>query len=220
MMFEAYGGTNYGSLLRLSSKVHFSQRGANSAFVEVWEQGPVSGVVWYTKQISTYVFELWVSTDGYASDFRVELRSRSRWTSSFLMDSISVSPPSGLTTANVLVHRDTTQLDISPFRVGENNFNFASGWSGYYSSGWSGVVVARTGLIVSISGACQKSGSWSTGETMFTVPNNQMFLPYRQMQGVNCQFLASDSNNPPWRVVTASPGSTATSFSLTYIAYV
>jgi microcystin-dependent protein len=93
VLLSVYGGSNYGSLNRTSASVLFLQRGDNSVKVTVSEYG--AKLQYYTKQISTYVFELWVRQDSYGSEMTVVLNEA--YGGLFLVDSITSNLPAGLT---------------------------------------------------------------------------------------------------------------------------
>lgn len=47
---------------------------------------------------------------------------------------------------------------------------YGSSWAGYTSGGWTAAAFRRVGGSVFLAGVSQKSASWSSGETVYTMP--------------------------------------------------
>jgi hypothetical protein len=75
---EWLGGHNIGTTQAYRATVDIWNRGAGNVSVVLNESGfvsPIHSPVWYTKEISSYVFELWVKTPAYRALADVRLQS-------------------------------------------------------------------------------------------------------------------------------------------------
>jgi len=103
IIFDFNGGGNFGTISKYSAKVHVGQRGDNLVQVEVFENGEISGsILWYTEQISTYVFNVWVSLPVYHGP--IQLQVLSEWNGTVVYDSATTNLPSGLDDTTIRVY--------------------------------------------------------------------------------------------------------------------
>jgi hypothetical protein len=75
---EWFGGHNIGTTQAYRATVDIWQRGDNNISVTLNESGwtgTTTSPIWYTRQISTYVFELWVKTPAFRAIADVRLQS-------------------------------------------------------------------------------------------------------------------------------------------------
>lgn len=216
ILMDFYGGSSRMTDTEYSARIHFRQRKSNSAKVEIWEFG-VSQVTWYLRPISEFSFELWVKAPAYDDSHALIPASTTYEYGSqvqVFMDSNTTTAPSEITQTGVIVHPDLRQFDRDPFQVGSNGFTWASGWSNYNASDWTGVWVTREGNLVTINGSAGKSGSYGGQDTVFNVPEG--WRPARQIQGYGAQLVGSGTGQVPTRVIPGNAGSTAFSFMLVY----
>lgn len=96
LIFEFNGGGNYDQQQAYSAKIHVVQRGSNNISVEVFDDNAilVSPPLWYSRQISTFVFEIWVGLTAYHAP--VQIQPLMKWNGSFVYDNITSTQPSGL----------------------------------------------------------------------------------------------------------------------------
>lgn len=111
IVFDFSGGQNYGGLYNYSATVMLSQRGADLASLDVYEDTEFnSGIVWYTRKISAYVFEIWVKLPAYAGPTKVD--PRQIWNATIFYSPDQTTAPSNLVTSNVYVHSPSTEVAI------------------------------------------------------------------------------------------------------------
>lgn len=111
LVFDFSGGQNFGGLYNYSATVMLSQRGADLASLDVYEDAEFnSGIVWYTRKISAYVFEVWVKLPAYAGPTKVE--PRQTWNATWFYSPDQTTAPSNLVTTNVYVHNPNSQVAV------------------------------------------------------------------------------------------------------------
>lgn len=89
---------DYGSLDRGTALISFTQRGSNGVQLKVWSWGMPGGtslVLFYTRQISTFVFELWMLNGMYLMNHGLKVLASTGCTVN--LDSNTTTAPSGLT---------------------------------------------------------------------------------------------------------------------------
>ena len=180
LIFDFYGASRISDLEKYSATVHVGQRGDNLLRVDVFEKGnALNKPVWYTKQVSTYGFEIWVFLVTYFDAVQVE--DRVSWQGVVTYDQEQTSLPAALTQSNVYVHRNdlltgTTAERNAHFGVPVGDpaivalanqkvqwFNTDTGWwESYYSRSDKAGLIAK-GLNPAYAG----SGWYPTGEGPF-----------------------------------------------------
>ncbi|WP_425836934.1 Gp37-like protein [Microbacterium sp. PA5] len=95
VLFDYFGGSNYGVLSRASGRAHFTQRGAGTGAVglQVWNYGATT-LRWFTKYTAEFNFELWLLLPSFAST--ITLRPGDVLFGELLFDSETTTAPSGL----------------------------------------------------------------------------------------------------------------------------
>ena len=110
MVIDFTGGQNFGQFYNYTATIHFNQSGADNIRADIYEETPYNtGIVWYTRKLSTYVFELWVLIPAYAGSVKVE--PRQEWRGETMYDPIQTTPPSPLSTATVYIHNSSMALE-------------------------------------------------------------------------------------------------------------
>ena len=110
MVIDFTGGQNFGQIYNYSATIHFNQRGANLIRADVYEETQYNkGIVWYTRKLSTYVYELWVYIPAWAGAVKVE--PRQKWHGEVMYDPIQTTAPSPLSTSTVFVHNASLYLE-------------------------------------------------------------------------------------------------------------
>lgn len=110
--FDFYGGQNYAEMQKYSAFVQVGQRGVDGIKMNVWERGLVNtGIVWYTRRMSSYVFEIWVKLPDYAAP--VVVQPRQVWNGIITYDTVQTGAPSNLLQTNVAVFNEETETIIS-----------------------------------------------------------------------------------------------------------
>lgn len=99
-------GGNYGTIERYTGRIHFSQLGDNivSCVVISDTNVPSTPVTFHTRQVSTYVFELWAALPTFNVPLTVWALNAFPSigaSAQLLMDSVQTSAPSSLSTAIV-----------------------------------------------------------------------------------------------------------------------
>ena len=97
LVFDFNGGSNFGEQNVYSAKVHVGQRGPDNIKVEIFEKGNLNTKIeWYTRKLSTYVFEIWVRMPGYSGP--TQLQPLVEWNGDVTYDSQPTAPGSLLQT--------------------------------------------------------------------------------------------------------------------------
>jgi hypothetical protein len=112
LMLAFGGGVNFGTQRGNSGRIHFVQRGDNLVYCDVLADRVIptgiNGPVFYTRQISTVVFELWVLLAAYSTELGFQQLSAfpsNDARAQLTVDSVQTSAPSGLVAVT-----PTTQL--------------------------------------------------------------------------------------------------------------
>lgn len=98
-LFLLSGTGDYGKARRGTMLVHATQRGDNSVFVKVWGFGvadTLDPVEFYTVQLSTYVFEIWIRTADFTSNHSIHQLSNTRTVVNFTSADESGTAPVGV----------------------------------------------------------------------------------------------------------------------------
>ncbi len=91
---------NFGRTTRGTILLHATQRGDNIISVRAWAWDLPNNVLLYTKQISTFAFEIWMRVPPYQTRaFATELAN---WNTARNFDSLTTMDPTGLVSVNVL----------------------------------------------------------------------------------------------------------------------
>lgn len=91
--FMVSGQGNIGSPTRDFTIVQAGQRSDNTVVGYAWSLGAATGWTWYTKQISTYVFEIWAKRPAYD---QAQISVLSSWRFTLQLDSSTTTDPGGL----------------------------------------------------------------------------------------------------------------------------
>lgn len=103
------GGGGYGETQWYTGRIHFTQRGDNVISCRIASDftPPPGAVTFHTRQISTYVFELWAALSGFNVPLTVWglnfFPDRDSSRCRIVMDSVQTSAPAGLSAAIVPV---------------------------------------------------------------------------------------------------------------------
>lgn len=136
LILDFYGGTNFGAQQETSGTLHLVQRGTDLVFLDIFVNRNLRAAMdasqprWFTRQISEFVFELWVLLPAYASTLNVRQGvggvGGQAGRTQILMDSATTVAPSGL-------------VEVAPrSRLGD------TGWIAQtLASGFTGEVTAR-----------------------------------------------------------------------------
>lgn len=102
------GGGDYGQLGRITGRIHFVQRNANAHGLKVISDLPIpppGGVTFHTRQISTYVVELWAVLSSFNVPLSVQaIGAFPFWgdaRADLKMDMVTTTAPSGLSVAAI-----------------------------------------------------------------------------------------------------------------------
>jgi len=105
-IISGYG--NFGNAGRGTTILHVGQRGADAYIAKAWAFGNATTLtpqVYNVKQISTYVFEVWVNRSSFDAAFGMQVMSR--WNTTVNFDSESTTIPTGTLTPVVNTDMDT-----------------------------------------------------------------------------------------------------------------
>jgi hypothetical protein len=188
VIFDFIGGSNFGETNLYSAKVHVSQRGADTIKVEVFDNGILNAKIeWYTRKLSTYVFEVWVKLPLFAG--AVQLQPLVQWHGSVTYNGQTSSTPSNLVSIGTI--SDNTQfakalLDPTYRGPGPARVSFLPGgslsteyyqWEGKYEN-WGNRVVnlRRVGSTWVITGHNSEEGYGGKINLAPTLANG--WLPY------------------------------------------
>jgi len=156
IQLEYGAGGNYGTFGMVTGRINFQQRGTDGVLCEVYNDAAANGggefPVFYTRRISSFVFELWAALSSFANPFTVrELNAfpQDDARAKITMDNVVTAAPSSLVRVVpiVLNNRGTTaQRDASygvPANAAEQAalanaspvwWNTSKGWlEGYYA---------------------------------------------------------------------------------------
>lgn len=137
---------DYGSLTRGNVLVSMAQRGDNGVKVRAFGFGAegMSGFTLYTRQLSTYVFELWLLSANWTHTHGVTLLSQQG--ASFVgMDSSTGTAPSGLSGSAIEWQGDFTSFSsrlgglegtVNGGRLGGANLGAGGDWNSYKTTGF------------------------------------------------------------------------------------
>jgi len=202
---------DYGDSDKATVLIHFAQRGDNSVNVRAWGWGiealSSNYLTLYTKQISTWTFELWGLFANYTFNEGMTVLSQSAGQSGQSMiynDSRTTTAPTGLSSAYTIDpavpdDNDTGWTDIT------SSITWQSGCSYIADSGnWAGLRARRIGSTTQLILANVRIPSGA-----FTVGTNGNIANTKLLSGVPSQFRPTPGTLGSLSITAAGPLGTA-----------
>jgi hypothetical protein len=132
-MTLAYGGGGgFGDInAQDSGRIHFGQRGADIVTLTVIHDTttPTAITTFYTRKISTYVYELWAALPAYNLPLGVQVLSAFPSTSVLTMDQVAGTAPSSLVAATEDVVLQTNGFNLGSVAESRTPNSFPLGYS-------------------------------------------------------------------------------------------